>query len=98
MTCADNTSVVQHEKSEYRVKCTLYPQSQEATKTDGTTLTESRGKNDLRTAHGFIQKSTSKTNEKRTNKRNEKRKEKKEKKRTTTKKMKNAKKGYNEET
>ena len=50
MTCADNISAVQHEKRARRVKCTLYTQSQEATKTNGTTLTESRGKNDLRTA------------------------------------------------
>ena len=50
MTCADNTSAVQHEKRACRVKCTLYIKGQEATKTDGTTLTESRRKNDLRTA------------------------------------------------
>ena len=50
MTCADNISAVQHEKRVCRVKCTLYTQGQEATKINGTTLTDSRGKNDLRTA------------------------------------------------
>ena len=50
MTCADNISAVQHEKPACLVKCTLCTQSQEATKTNGTTLTESRGKNDLRRA------------------------------------------------
>ena len=50
MTCAHNISAVHHEKRACRVKCTLCTQSQEATKTHGTTLTESRGKNDLRTA------------------------------------------------
>ena len=50
MTCADNISAVQHEKRACRVKCALYTQSQEATKTNGTTLTESRRNNDLRTA------------------------------------------------
>ena len=48
MTCADNISAVPNEKRACRVKC--YTQGQEATKTNGTTLTESRGKNDLRTA------------------------------------------------
>ena len=42
MTCADNIIVVQHEKRACRVKCTLYTQGQEATKTNGTTGTESR--------------------------------------------------------
>ena len=50
MTCADNISALQHEKRACRVKCTLHTQGQEATKTNGTTLTESREKNDLRTA------------------------------------------------
>ena len=53
MTCADNISAVQHEKRACRVKRTLYTQGQEATKTNGTTLTESRGKTDLRTAWIF---------------------------------------------
>ena len=48
MTCADNISAAQHEKRACRVKCTLYTQGQEATKTNGTTLTERRGKNDLK--------------------------------------------------
>ena len=50
MTCADNIRAVQQDKRACPVKCTLRTQSQEATKTNGTTLTESRGKNDLRTA------------------------------------------------
>ena len=50
MACADNISAVQNEKRACRVKCTLYTQGQEATRTNGSTLTESRGKNDLRTA------------------------------------------------
>ena len=37
MTCADNISTLQHEKRACRVKCTLYMQGQEATKTNGTT-------------------------------------------------------------
>ena len=45
VTCADNISAVQNEKRACRVKCTLYTQGQEATKTNGTTLTESTGKN-----------------------------------------------------
>ena len=44
MTCADNISAVQHEKRACRVKCTLDTQGQEATKTNGTTGTESRTK------------------------------------------------------
>ena len=44
-TCADNIRAVQHEKRACRVKCTLSTQGQEATKTNGTTLTESRRKN-----------------------------------------------------
>ena len=50
MTCADNISAVQHEKCACRVKRTLCTQGQEATTTNGTTLSGSRGKNDLRTA------------------------------------------------
>ena len=50
MNCADNISAVQHEKCACRVKCTFYTQGQEARKTNGITLTENRGKNDLRTA------------------------------------------------
>ena len=50
MTCADNISAVQREKRACRVKCTIHAQGQEATKTNGTTLTESKGKNGLRTA------------------------------------------------
>ena len=46
MTCADNISAFQHEKRACRVKCTLHTQGQAATKTNGTTLTESRGKNE----------------------------------------------------
>ena len=41
---------MQHEKRACHVKCTLYTEGQEATKTNGTTLAESRGKDDLRTA------------------------------------------------
>ena len=49
MTCADNISAVQHEKRVCRVKCTLHTQGQEATKTNGTTLTERM----TRRQHGY---------------------------------------------
>ena len=47
MTCADNISAVLHENPTCRVKCTLYTQGQEATKTNGTTLTETSKKEAL---------------------------------------------------
>ena len=47
---ADIISAMQHEKRACRVKCTLCTQGQEATKTNETTVTESKGKNGLRTA------------------------------------------------
>ena len=77
MTCADNNCAVQHEKRACRVKCTLYTQGQEATKTNGTTLTESKGKNDLRTAWIYPKNENKKKQTKKNTKTTKKRKQQK---------------------